>query len=166
MPIRLQRSNARWIAFSSFMRRAPFRPSNGCSAFYDSIIANCYTISNSQKRGEWEPVLRHSVNLKVEEEMSGSQRQVTTFFIADEFDANTINIWKAIAAVPMQSSIEREIYTDNVVIMPINSDELCVLMDQADKYNEIIKNVHALFEVEKRNFDLNWREDFMTKMTL
>ena len=121
---------------------------------------------NNQKRGEWEPVLRHSVNLKVDEEINGLQRQVTTFFIADEFDANTINIWKAIAAVPMQSSIEREIYTDNVVIMPINSDELCVLMDQADKYNEIIKNVHALFEVEKRNFNLNWREDFMTKMTL
>ena len=120
--------------------------------------------SSSQKRGEWEPVLRHSVNLKVEEEMNGTQRQVTTFFIADEFDANTINIWKAVAAVPMQSSVDRESYTDNVVIMPINSAELSLLTDKSDKYDQIINDVHGLFEVEKNNFDLNWRNDFIRKI--
>ena len=55
---------------------------------------------NSQKRGEWEPVLRHSINLKAKEEAEGTGREVTTFFIADRFDANTINIWKAVASVP------------------------------------------------------------------
>lgn len=120
--------------------------------------------SSSQKRGEWEPVLRHSVNLKVEEEINGTQRQVTTFFIADEFDANTINIWKAVAAVPMQSSVDRESYTDNVVIMPINSSELSALTDKSDEYDQIINDVHSLFEVEKNNFDLNWRDDFIRKI--
>lgn len=120
--------------------------------------------SSSQKRGEWEPVLRHSVNLKVEEEINGTQRQVTTFFIADEFDANTINIWKAVAAVPMQSSVDRESYTDNVVIMPMNSVELSALTDKSDKYDQIIDDVHSLFEVEKNNFDLNWRDEFIRKI--
>lgn len=120
--------------------------------------------SSSQKRGEWEPVLRHSVNLKVKEEVNGTQRQVTTFFIADEFDANTINIWKAVAAVPMQSSVDRESYTDNVVIMPINSSELSALTDKSDNYDKIIDDVHSLFEVEKNNFDLNWRDDFIRKI--
>lgn len=120
--------------------------------------------SSSQKRGEWEPVLRHSVNLKVEEETSGSPRQVTTFFIADEFDVNTINIWKAVAAVPMQSSADRESFTDNVVIMPINSVELSALTDKSDKYDQIIDDVHSLFEVEKNNFDLNWRDEFIRKI--
>lgn len=132
----------------------------------DKVIMLEATLMNSisQKRGEWEPVLRHSVNLKVEEETSGSQRQVTTFFIAEEFDTNTINIWKAIAAVPMQSSVDRENYTDNVVIMPLNSNELCKLTDRSDKYDEIIEHVHTLFEVEKNNFDLNWRDDFIHKI--
>lgn len=120
--------------------------------------------SNNQKRGEWEPVLRHSVNLKVKEEMNGTQRQVTTFFIADEFDANTINVWKAVAAVPMQSSVDRECFTDNVVIMPINSAELSTLMDKSEHYNEIINDVHSLFEVEKTNFNLSWRDDFIRKI--
>ncbi len=120
--------------------------------------------SSSQKRGEWEPVLRHSVNLKIEEEINGSQRQVTTFFIADEFDSNTINIWKAVAAVPMQSSVDRENFTENVVIMPINSSELSVLTDKSDEYDKIIDDVHSLFEVEKNNFDLNWRDEFIRKI--
>ncbi len=120
--------------------------------------------SNSQKRGEWEPVLRHSVNLKVEEETQNTNRIVTTFFIADEFDPNTINIWKAVAAVPLQSSINRENYTDNVVIMPIDTSELCVLMDKSDMYNEIIYNVHDLFKVDKNSFNMSWRDEFIKEI--
>lgn len=132
----------------------------------DKVVMLEATLMNasSQKRGEWEPVLRHSVNLKADEESKGSKRQVTTFFIADEFDTNTINIWKAVAAVPMQSSISREHYTDNVVIMPINSFELSALTDKSDKYDSIIDSVHKLFENEKDNFDLNWREEFIQKI--
>ena len=120
--------------------------------------------SNSQKRGEWEPVLRHSVNLKIEEETSNTGRKVSTFFIADEFDLNTINIWKAVTAVPMQSTINKEKFTDNVVVMPINTNELSQFMDKADKYDEIINKVHLLFEEEKTNNNINWREEFIRKI--
>lgn len=120
--------------------------------------------ANSQKRGEWEPVLRHSINLKVEEETSESGRVVTSFFIADRFDHNTINIWKAVAAVPLQSTVERDKFTDNVVIMPVCSEELCSLMDQPREYDAMIARVHELFEVDKVRFDINWRDKFMKKV--
>ena len=86
---------------------------------------------------------------------------MTSFFIADSFDANTINIWKAVAAVPLQSSLEKDKFTDNVVIMPINTDELSSLIDKESEYDEIISKVHKLFEVDKVNFDIDWREKFM-----
>ncbi|MCD7752728.1 MAG: AlwI family type II restriction endonuclease [Lachnospiraceae bacterium] len=117
--------------------------------------------ANSQKRGEWEPVLRHSINLKVEEEKADTGREVTTFFIADSFDYNTINIWKAVAAVPLQSSVDKTKFTDNVVIMPVHSDELAVLMDKHAEYDSVISKVHKLFEVEKVHFDIDWRKKFM-----
>lgn len=120
--------------------------------------------ANSQKRGEWEPVLRHSINLKVEEETAKTGREVTSFFIADRFDYNTINIWKAIAAVPLQSTVERDKFTDNVVIMPVRSEELCSLMDQHREYDGMIARVHQLFEVDKVSFDINWRDKFMKKV--
>lgn len=120
--------------------------------------------ANSQKRGEWEPVLRHSINLKVEEEAAKTGREVTSFFIADRFDYNTINIWKAIAAVPLQSTVEKDKFTDNVVIMPVRSEELCSLMDRHREYDGMITKVHDLFEVDKVSFDMNWRDKFMEKV--
>ncbi|HJB08583.1 MAG TPA: AlwI family type II restriction endonuclease [Candidatus Enterocloster faecavium] len=116
---------------------------------------------NSQKRGEWEPVLRHSINLKAEEEAAGTGREVTTFFIADRFDYNTINIWKAVASVPLQSSADPNRFTDHVVIMPVNTRELCALMEQSSHYGEMISRVHQLFEVEGKAFDMDWRDKFM-----
>lgn len=119
---------------------------------------------NAQKRGEWEPVLRHSVNLKVEEEKRESPREVTTFFIADKFDNNTINIWKAVSSVPLESSINKNEFTDNVVIMPVNTDELISLIDKKSQYNSIISQVRTLFVSETSNFDLQWRNRFMSSI--
>lgn len=119
---------------------------------------------NAQKRGEWEPVLRHSVNLKVEEEKNENPREVTTFFIADSFDNNTINIWKAVSSVPLESSINRNEFTDNVVIMPVNTDELISLIDKKSQYDSIISQVRGLFVSETTNFDLQWRSRFMSSI--
>ncbi len=115
---------------------------------------------NSQKRGEWEPVLRHSVNLKIDEEAAGTGRRVVTFFLSDKFDWNTINIWKAVAAVPLQSSVDKDKFTDNVAIMPVNNAELCALLDKEKDYDKIIDDVMKLFKVDT-NFDFRWRENFI-----
>ena len=121
--------------------------------------------ANSQKRGEWEPVLRHSVNLKIEVEDT-SKREVTTFFIADSFDANTINIWKAVSSVPLQSSNDKSKYTDSVIIMPINNNELMRLMERKSEYNEIIQQVRNLFlkDIRRQEFNLNWRDEFISRL--
>lgn len=119
--------------------------------------------ANSQKRGEWEPVLRHSVNLKIDEEIS-TNREVTTFFIADSFDFNTINIWKAISSVPLQSSTDKTKYTDNVIIMPINNDELSKLMERKLEYNSIIQQIRNLFLKDITSFDKEWREKFVNQV--
>lgn len=126
----------------------------------DKVVMLEATLMNagSQKRGEWEPVLRHSVNLKVEEEENDTGREVTSFFIADEFDRNTINIWKAVAAVPMESSVQKGRFTDNVVIMPINSVELAEMMDKSDSYDAIIAEIRKMFMPDKSAFDLAWRD--------
>ena len=119
--------------------------------------------ANSQKRGEWEPVLRHSVNLKIDEE-NAAGCEVTTFFIADSFDFNTINIWKAISSVPLQSSTDKSKFTDSVIIMPINTDELTRLMDRKNEYGEIITQVRALFLNDITSFDREWRDKFISRV--
>lgn len=120
--------------------------------------------ANSQKRGEWEPVLRHSANLKIDEESNGLKREVTTFFIADEFDYNTINIWKAVSSVSLQSSNDKSKFTSNVIIMPVSISELSNLIDKSDKYDEIIDTVRTLFENSRIDFDINWRKRFISQI--
>ncbi len=115
---------------------------------------------SSQKRGEWEPVLRHSINLKTAEEA----RTVTTFFIADSFDYNTINIWKAVASVRLQSTVDKDKYTDNVVIMPVNNNELSQLMFKPERYDDVIKKVHESFKVDMSSFDTEWREKLLLQI--
>ena len=88
----------------------------------------------------------------------------TVFFIADTFDCNTINIWKAVASVPLQSSIHKDRFTDNVIIMPLNNDELTKLVDKSNKYDDIISTVKGLFENDKTNFDMTWRDKFINKI--
>ncbi|MBR1638848.1 MAG: AlwI family type II restriction endonuclease [Treponema sp.] len=117
--------------------------------------------ANSQKRGEWEPVLRHSANLKIQEEMNKSGRFVITFFIADELDYNTINIWKAVSAVSLQASFDKEQTTDHVIIMPIQTDELAILIDKNNEYDKIIYDVKRLFEENPIHFDDDWRNKIM-----
>lgn len=119
--------------------------------------------ANSQKRGEWEPVLRHSANLQIEEE-NGQGRAVTTFFIADSFDFNTINIWKAISSVPLQSSIDKDKYTENVIIMPISNAELIELMDKSNRYDDVIAKVRESFIADVTTFDRTWRDRFIGSM--
>ena len=120
--------------------------------------------ANSQKRGEWEPVLRHSANLKIEEESNNTGRDVTTFFIADTFDYNTINIWKAVSSVSLQSSVDKEKFTDNVIIMPISTNELVSLMDKSNDYDKIISKIRCLFNENRISFDLEWRKKFIDKI--
>lgn len=45
--------------------------------------------------------------------------------------------------------------------MPVNTDELIILMDKANDYDSIISKVHELFEVDKVKFDIQWRDKFM-----
>lgn len=91
----------------------------------DKVIMLEATLMNasSQKRGEWEPVLRHSINLKVEEETANTGREVTSFFIADSFDYNTINIWKAVAAVPLQSSNDKDKFRHTMILYELRRTE-------------------------------------------
>lgn len=75
---------------------------------------------SAQKRGEWEPVLRHSLNNKAEH----MNIDTLTFFVADELDYNTINIWRAVAAAPLRSTSGEATDINGVIIMPFTNSNI------------------------------------------
>lgn len=114
---------------------------------------------HAQKRGEWEPVLRHSVNLSIT-----NKNPSMTIFVADELDSNTINIWRAVASVPLESSKEAGKYTkENVEIMPVKISDFLKFNDEKNFSSEkFLRAVKKSFdEMRKIPFEKNWRENII-----
>lgn len=129
--------------------------------YKDYILMIEVTLMNkqAQKRGEWEPVLRHSVNLEIE-----SSKQTTTLFIADELDSNTINIWRAVSSVPLESSQKSGVFTNKgVQIMPLEIKDV-LSFEQSDSFSSdnLIKQITTSYSsLRNAHFDMNWRENII-----
>ena len=123
--------------------------------YADRVVMLEVTLMNkqAQKRGEWEPVLRHSINLKIEKE----PKEVMTFFIADELDLNTTNIWRAVSSVPLQATNGSSKVTDNVVIMPLENKELISLIENGKNARALEVSTRVSFDMVKKQFDPNWK---------
>lgn len=112
----------------------------------------------AQRRGEWEPVLRHATNLTVDEH----PRDVTTLFIADELDDNTINIWRAVASVPLKSS-NKDKYAEFVKIFPLTNAEIIKMMEDKKDERKLLEAIDDSYLEFSGKFDLNWRDDILFK---
>ena len=113
----------------------------------------------AQKRGEWEPVLRHSLNLKAANESLPS----FTFFIADELDYNTVNIWRAVAAVSLEST-NTHTKVDGVIIMPFTNAEIFAFLNQDVYYKDIINVVKDSFAKVPQITDFSWHEEIVSSL--
>ena len=130
---------------------------------YEDIVAMLeVTLMNkqAQKRGEWEPVLRHTLNLKAANEPKPS----ITFFIADELDYNTVNIWRAVAAVSLEST-NTHAKVDGVIIMPFTNTEIFTFLNQGVYYKDIVNVVKSSFAKVPQITDFSWREEVISFLT-
>ena len=129
---------------------------------YDNLILMLeVTLMNkqAQKRGEWEPVLRHSLNLKAE----NNDKETLTFFIADELDYNTINIWRAVAAVPLESTFDHT-KVDGVIIMPFTNNDILRFLENNVCSSKIISAVKDSFISVPKITDDSWRNIIIEKL--
>ena len=129
---------------------------------YEEIIVMLeVTLMNkqAQKRGEWEPVLRHSLNLKAANEPT----ETITFFIADELDYNTINIWRAVASVSLEST-NTHTKVDGVIIMPFTNNEVLAFLKNSVYYKDIVKAVKDSFAKVPQITDVKWHEEIMSNL--
>ncbi|MFI3253353.1 MAG: AlwI family type II restriction endonuclease [Eubacteriales bacterium] len=113
----------------------------------------------AQKRGEWEPVLRHSLNYKAE----NREKELITFFIADELDVNTINIWRAVAAVPLESTSTHS-QVDGVIIMPFTNAILVDFLQRNIGSEKIIEMTKSSFDKVPKISDINWHKEAVSQI--
>ena len=129
--------------------------------YSDKVVMLEATLMNAtaQKRGEWEPVLRHAINLTAD----SFPKKVYTLFVADQLDYNTINIWRAVAAVTLESTTTGE-KTEHVIIMPFTNEHLCQFLEREVTDSRIITAIDISYDEIKANFDDTWHNKIIATL--
>lgn len=114
---------------------------------------------NAQKRGEMEPVIRHTTNLSIRE-----QKKVLTIFIADELDNNVMNIFRASSMVELESTQERGKRIKGVSIFSMRINEIIQLIESNTCENDVIEVLNEEFNRKITHVNTPWRKEALTKL--
>ena len=97
----------------------------------------------SQGTNEYQPVLRHSCNLKVKY----NNLDTITFFIACTLDAPTIFNWRTAFSTKQMAS-DNSTIVENIIIMSFTNDEICTFLSKNVSSDEIIEKTIDSFKCE------------------
>ena len=114
---------------------------------FDVMLEATLMDKNAQKRGELEPVIRHSANLSIRN--NEISKDTYTFFIADELDKNVVNIFRSMAHTRLESSQNRGSFIDGVKIFSIKSIELVELLKNKPDYSKMLNVIFKDYEFSK-----------------
>ena len=117
--------------------------------------------TNSQKRGELEPVIRHTANLAIR-----SQKEVITIFVADKVDTNVINIFKGASYIELVSTENgyKEKSVDGVDIFALTINEISKAIQEKVKQTHIVDIIKENYEKEPVRIKTGWREEIVEKI--
>ena len=123
---------------------------------FDVMLEATLMDKNTQKRGELEPVIRHATNLTIKN--MEENKKTYTFFVANELDANVINIFRATSQIQLQSTQNREKYTNGIKIYSLTIDKIIYLLENNINYKYFLNRVFENYS--KIEFiGNNWCED-------
>ena len=127
---------------------------------FDIMLEATLMDKNTQKRGELEPVIRHSVNLTIKN--NEQNRKTYTFFVANELDTNVINIFRAASMIELASTQEKDKYTNGVKIYSLSIENVEYLLKNKLNYTEFLQNI---FEDYNENIPIKneWHQNIWEK---
>src|SRR5699024_6326672 len=114
---------------------------------------------NAQKRGELEPVIRHTTNLATRE-----PKKVMTIFVADALDTNVINMYRGVSTIELESTQERNKTTKGVNIISMKISEIIALIDKGISESEVIQIIENNFEKPPSELDIGWRDEIILQL--
>lgn len=115
---------------------------------------------NTQKRGEMEPVIRHTTNLAIEKQPV----PVQTFFVANELDDNVVNIFRSTRFVELNHSSKKG-SIKGVNIFALTIDELIYLLKKDVNDEQLISAVSEQYSSSPQLVKNGWREPVLQKIS-
>lgn len=113
---------------------------------------------NVQKRGELEPVIRHTANLAIRE-----GKQVKTIFVADELDDNVINLFKACSYVEFEgTNVSGKV--KGITIFALTISEIEKMMVESIKASNILEVIDKGYSDTPEFVSQEWRNGMLEEI--
>ena len=125
------------------------------------IISNSYSLlieatlmdRNTQRRGELEPVIRHSINFALDHIKENTQ----TILIANELDNNVINIFRGTQFINLKGTLNNKKTIDGLNIFPFTTRELIKILEANKNDKEILECINNNINEDPHIIKNNWR---------
>lgn len=127
---------------------------------YALLIEATLMDKNNQKRGELEPVIRHSTNFAIDNQDKNTQ----TIFIANELDNNVLNIFRGLQFIQQNGTYNVDNYVDGLNIFAFTTNEIIQLLEKDIKDLKIIKEINNSLDRYPIKIQNNWRNIIIQKI--
>lgn len=112
---------------------------------------------NTQKRGEMEPVIRHSINFKL---MNWSSKRVQTLFVANELDENVMNVFRATQFVQLAGTLQ-DGSVNGLNIFPLKTEDIIYILKNDIKDHEILNGINDHLDKAPAYISSRWHEPIL-----
>ncbi len=113
----------------------------------------------TQKRGELEPVIRHSINFS----LGNLDRESRTLFIANELDNNVLNIFRASQFVEFNGTLNSGT-VQGISIFALTTFEIIAILEKKITDVEILQTMSQFSDPVPNFVTNNWREAFVAEL--
>lgn len=113
---------------------------------------------STQKRGELEPVIRHSVNLAL-----STNKPLQTIFVANEVDDNVVNIFRATSFIQLNGTLTKG-SVKGLNIFALTIPKIINILDREVNDQKIFDNLDDFSDIELHRIENGWREKIVSEI--
>ncbi|MDE8031848.1 AlwI family type II restriction endonuclease [Streptococcus mutans] len=113
---------------------------------------------STQKRGELEPVIRHSVNLAL-----STEKPLQTIFVANEVDNNVVNIFRATSFIQLDGTLTNG-SVDGLDIFALTIPEIISILKRNLEEEYLFDKISSCNNSKPHKIMNGWRETIVEKI--
>lgn len=121
---------------------------------YSLLIEATLMDLSSQKRGEMEPVIRHSINFALENNKS------QTIFVANELDDNVLNVFRATQFIQFNGTLSSGV-VNGLKIFALTTDELITILQKGIRDIDLLNTIANHSDTTPSVIVNNWRRNIL-----
>ncbi|WP_373754312.1 AlwI family type II restriction endonuclease [Neisseria weixii] len=106
---------------------------------YALLIEATLMDKNTQKRGELEPVIRHSINFNLQH--FDRVPNIQTLFIANELDGNVINLFRAVQFIELNGTLSNKESVNGISILALTTTDIIIALKNDLNDEEILSRI-------------------------